>query len=177
LSVKLRSRELTDGRERAAHRALLYALGLTKAEISQPFVGVANSWTELVPGHMHLRSIGDSVKAGIRMEVGTPFEFNTIAICDGMCQGHVGMRYSLPSREISRLDRAHGRGSPPGRARPDSRLRQDRSRSSNGSCTTEYSLNSCHSGADDAREARWKKPHDDRHQGTRRRSLDQNNLR
>ena len=97
--MKLRSRELTDGRERAAHRALLYALGLTKAEISQPFIGVANSWTELVPGHMHLRSIADSVKAGIRMDGGTPFEFNTIALCDGMCQGHVGMRYPLPSRE------------------------------------------------------------------------------
>ena len=95
----MRSREVTEGRERAGHRALLYALGLTKAEVSQPFVGIANSWTELVPGHIHLRSLADSVKAGIRMEGGTPFEFNTIAVCDGLCQGHIGMRYSLPSRE------------------------------------------------------------------------------
>jgi dihydroxy-acid dehydratase len=96
----LRSREMIEGRERAAHRALLHALGLTKKEVLQPFIAVVNSWNEIVPGHIHLRTLAESVKAGVRLAGGTPFEFNTIAICDGLCQGHVGMKYSLPSREV-----------------------------------------------------------------------------
>ncbi len=98
--MKLRSREIVETRERAAHRSLLYAIGLTKREMAQPLVAVANSWNEIVPGHVPLRSLADAVKAGIRMAGGTPLEFNTIAICDGLCQGHDGMRYSLPSREV-----------------------------------------------------------------------------
>ncbi len=97
---ELRSREIVEGRQRGAHRSLLYALGLTKQEISRPFVAVVNSWNEIVPGHVHLKGIAEAVKRGIRMGGGTPFEFDTIAICDGLCQGHEGMKYSLPSREV-----------------------------------------------------------------------------
>lgn len=95
-----RSREITEGRERAAHRALLYAIGLTREEMSKPLVAIANSWNEIVPGHIHLRSLGEAVKEGVRSAGGTPLEFDTIAICDGLCQGHVGMSYPLPSRDL-----------------------------------------------------------------------------
>jgi dihydroxy-acid dehydratase len=75
-------------------------LGLTDDEIAQPFVGIANSFNEIVPGHTHLRSIAEAVKAGVRTAGGTPFEFNVIGICDGIAMNHQGMKYSLPSREI-----------------------------------------------------------------------------
>lgn len=88
------------GIERAPHRALLKALGLTDEDISKPFIGVANSFTSIVPGHIHLKNIGEAVKAGILEAGGTPFEFNTIAVCDGLAMGHQGMRFSLPSREL-----------------------------------------------------------------------------
>ena len=96
----MRSREIVEGCERAAHRSLLYALGLTKTDLLKPFVAVVNSWTEIVPGHSHLKILAEAVKSGVRMAGGTPLEFNTIAICDGLCQGHEGMRYPLPSREV-----------------------------------------------------------------------------
>jgi dihydroxy-acid dehydratase len=98
--MKLRSREIIEGRQRAAHRSLFYALGLTKKELSNPFVAVVNSWNELVPGHIHIKNFAAAVKKGIQSAGGTAFEFNTIAICDGICQGHEGMKYPLPSREI-----------------------------------------------------------------------------
>jgi len=88
------------GIERAAHRSLLYALGCDEDDIAQPLVGVVNSFTEIVPGHIHLRPIAEAVKAGVRSGGGTPFEFNTIAVCDGIAMGHIGMKYSLPSREL-----------------------------------------------------------------------------
>ena len=66
----------------------------------KPFIGVANSYTNIVPGHIHLRTIGEAVKEGILAAGGIPFEFSTIAVCDGVAMGHIGMRYSLPSREI-----------------------------------------------------------------------------
>ncbi|WP_240986813.1 dihydroxy-acid dehydratase [Acididesulfobacillus acetoxydans] len=88
------------GADRAPHRSLLKALGLTEREIARPFVGVVNSYTELVPGHMHLRQIADAVKAGIRENGGTPFEFSTVAVCDGLAMGHEGMHFSLASREL-----------------------------------------------------------------------------
>ncbi|UEC42742.1 MAG: Dihydroxy-acid dehydratase [Methanothrix sp.] len=88
------------GPERAPHRALLKATGLIDEEIGRPFVGVANSWNEFIPGHIHLDKISQAVKAGIRMAGGVPFEFHTIGLCDGIAMGHRGMRYSLPSREI-----------------------------------------------------------------------------
>jgi dihydroxy-acid dehydratase len=96
----MRSDEMKSGIERAPHRSLLKALGLTDKDIAKPFVGVANSFTTIVPGHIHLRNIGEAVKAGVLEAGGTPFEFNTIAVCDGLAMGHQGMRYSLPSREL-----------------------------------------------------------------------------
>jgi dihydroxy-acid dehydratase len=88
------------GIERAAHRALLHALGCTRAEMDKPFIGIVNSFSEIVPGHMHLRGIAEAVKAGVREGGGVPFEVNTIAVCDGIAMGHAGMKYSLPSREL-----------------------------------------------------------------------------
>jgi len=96
----MRSDEIKQGVERAAHRALLKALGLTDSDIAKPFIGMANSYTTIVPGHVHLRQLGEAVKEGILTAGGTPFEFNTIAVCDGLAMGHEGMRYSLPSREL-----------------------------------------------------------------------------
>jgi len=98
--MNLRTRELYDGLERAAHRALLYSVGFTKEDFGKPVVAVVNSWNEIVAGHIHLRGLAEAVKGGIREGSGIPIEFNTIAICDGLCQGHVGMRYPLPSREV-----------------------------------------------------------------------------
>ncbi len=86
--------------ERSSHRALLKSLGLTDEDMTKPFIGIANSYTNIVPGHVHLRAIGEAVKEGILAAGGTPFEFNTIAVCDGIAMGHEGMRYSLPSREL-----------------------------------------------------------------------------
>lgn len=76
------------------------ALGLNDRELAQPLVGIVNSYSEIIPGHAHLRQIADAVKAGVRMAGGTPLEFNTIGICDGIAMGHQGMYFSLPSREI-----------------------------------------------------------------------------
>lgn len=97
----MRSDEVKKGIKRAAHRALLKSLGLTDQEIARPWIAVVNSWNEIVPGHVHLRKIAEAVKRGVRLAGGTPFEFNTIAVCDGIAQGTIGMRYSLPSREIT----------------------------------------------------------------------------
>ena len=96
----LRSGQLTNGIERAAHRALLYSTGLDTEDLKKPMVAVVNSFTEMVPGHIHLREIADFVKLGIAEAGGVAREFSTIAICDGLCQGHKGMSYPLPSREI-----------------------------------------------------------------------------
>jgi dihydroxy-acid dehydratase len=88
------------GLERAPHRSLFKALGLTDREIEQPMIGIANSANELIPGHLHLHQISEAVKAGIRMAGGTPLEFFTIGVCDGIVMGHEGMKYSLSSREL-----------------------------------------------------------------------------
>jgi len=96
----MRSDEIKLGTERAPHRALLKSLGLTDQDIAKPFIGIANSYTSIVPGHIHLRVLGEAVKEGILEAGGTPFEFDTIAVCDGLAMGHQGMRYSLPSREL-----------------------------------------------------------------------------
>ncbi len=96
----MRSDNIKRGLERAPHRSLLKVVGLTDEEMSLPFIGVVNSWNEVVPGHMHLDKLAEAVKAGIRMAGGVPFEFNTIGICDGIAMGHTGMRNSLPSREL-----------------------------------------------------------------------------
>lgn len=96
----MKSDEIKTGIEKAPHRALLKSLGLQDDDMTKPFIGVANSYTNIVPGHIHLRSIGEAVKDGILSAGGIPFEFSTIAVCDGIAMGHIGMRYSLPSREI-----------------------------------------------------------------------------
>jgi dihydroxy-acid dehydratase len=96
----MKSDAVKKGIERAPHRSLLYALGCTREEMDKPFIGVVNSFTEVVPGHIHLREIGEAVKEGIREGGGVPFEFNTMAMCDGIAMNHAGMKYSLPSREL-----------------------------------------------------------------------------
>jgi dihydroxy-acid dehydratase len=96
----LRSDILKTGVARAPSRALLKAMGVTDEEIARPLIGIANSANELVPGHIHLDRIVEAVKAGIRMSGGTPLEFSTIGVCDGLAMGHIGMKYSLASREL-----------------------------------------------------------------------------
>jgi dihydroxy-acid dehydratase len=96
----LKSDAVKRGIEKAPHRALFKSLGLDDDDIAKPLIGIANSYTNIVPGHIHLRTLGEAVKEGILSAGGTPFEFNTIAVCDGIAMGHEGMRYSLPSREI-----------------------------------------------------------------------------
>jgi len=96
----MKSEAIKKGLERAPHRSLLRAVGVKPEEMSRPFIGVVNSFTEIVPGHMHLRELAQAVKEGVRHAGGVPFEFNTIAICDGIAMNHAGMKYSLPSREL-----------------------------------------------------------------------------
>ncbi len=96
----MKSDAIKRGIERAPHRSLLHALGCTPRDLDKPFIGVVNSFTEIVPGHVHLRSIAEAVKEGVRAGGGVPFEFNTIAVCDGIAMDHAGMKYSLPSREL-----------------------------------------------------------------------------
>jgi dihydroxy-acid dehydratase len=91
---------MTKGLEKAPHRSLLYALGLTREEMNRPLVGVVNASNEIIPGHVHLHRIAEAVKAGIRLAGGTPVEFPAIGVCDGLAMNHEGMRFSLPSREI-----------------------------------------------------------------------------
>jgi dihydroxy-acid dehydratase len=96
----MRSDKIKKGMQRAPHRSLLRACGVTDDEMERPFIGVANSFTDIVPGHIHLKQIADAVKLGISQAGGVPFEFSTMAICDGIAMNHEGMRYSLASREI-----------------------------------------------------------------------------
>jgi len=88
------------GIERAPHRSLLRAVGCSSDDWDKPFIGVINSFSEVVPGHVHLRTIAKAVKEGIHSQGGVPFEVNTIAVCDGIAMNHQGMKYSLPSREL-----------------------------------------------------------------------------
>ena len=96
----MRSNLMKKGVERAPHRSLFKAMGYTDEEIARPLIGVVNSYNEIIPGHIHLRSVTEQVKAGIRMAGGTPVEFPTIGVCDGIAMGHLGMKYSLASREL-----------------------------------------------------------------------------
>ena len=96
----MKSDAIKRGLERAPHRALLHALGCDTSDMEKPFIGVVNSFTEVVPGHVHLREIAEEVKMGVRAAGGVPFELNTIAVCDGIAMGHSGMKFSLPSREL-----------------------------------------------------------------------------
>jgi len=96
----MRSDMIKKGIDRAPHRSLLYATGVKTSDLEKPFIGVCNSFIEIIPGHKHLNHFGEIVKEAIREAGGIPFEFNTIGVDDGIAMGHIGMRYSLPSREI-----------------------------------------------------------------------------
>ncbi len=96
----MRSDNVTKGVERAPNRSLFYALGYTKEELDRPLIGIVSSQNEIVPGHMNLDKITQAVKAGVRMAGGTPIMFPAIAVCDGIAMGHVGMKYSLVTREL-----------------------------------------------------------------------------
>jgi dihydroxy-acid dehydratase len=96
----MRSDVVKKGIERAPHRSLLRAVGCSSDDWDKPFIGVINSFTEIVPGHIHLQTIAKAGKEGIRSRGGVPFEVNTIAVCDGIAMNHPGMKYSLPSREL-----------------------------------------------------------------------------
>jgi dihydroxy-acid dehydratase len=96
----MRSDELTNGPARAPHRSLLRALGIARTDAGRPLIGVANSFNELIPGHMHLRSIAEQVKYGVYQAGGIPVEFGVIGVCDGLAMNHEGMNYSLVSREV-----------------------------------------------------------------------------
>ena len=97
--MDLRSLQVKSGPERAWHRALLKSMGYIDEELERPWIGIANAQNEVLPGHYHLKMIADAVKAGVRMAGGTPFEFNTVGVCDGIAMAHEGMKYPLPSRE------------------------------------------------------------------------------
>ena len=96
----MRSDRIKKGPERGPHRSLLKATGLTDTDIRRPFIGVANSYTDVIPGHVHLDAVGEYVKRQVHAAGGTPIMFNTIGICDGIAMGHYGMKYSLASREL-----------------------------------------------------------------------------
>jgi dihydroxy-acid dehydratase len=96
----MRSERIKSGIERAPHRALLKATGVTDADMQKPFIAVVNSYIDIVPGHVHLQEFGRLIKNAVRQAGGVPFEFNTIGVDDGIAMGHSGMKYSLPSREL-----------------------------------------------------------------------------
>ncbi|MFD0768656.1 dihydroxy-acid dehydratase [Bacillus sp. CGMCC 1.60114] len=96
----MRSNMIKQGIDRAPHRSLLHAAGVKEEDFHKPFIAICNSYIDIVPGHIHLRDLADVAKAAIREAGGVPFEFNTIGVDDGIAMGHIGMRYSLPSREI-----------------------------------------------------------------------------
>jgi dihydroxy-acid dehydratase len=98
--AELRSNMIKQGVDRAPHRSLLRAAGVKEEDFGKPFIAVCNSYIDIVPGHVHLQEFGKLVKEAIREAGGVPFEFNTIGVDDGIAMGHIGMRYSLPSREI-----------------------------------------------------------------------------
>lgn len=98
--MDLRSKNVTQGVERAPNRSLFYAMGYTKEELERPLIGVVSAHSEIVPGHFHLDKLTEAVKAGVRMAGGTPIMIPSIGVCDGIAMGHIGMKYSLPSREL-----------------------------------------------------------------------------
>lgn len=96
----MRSDRIKRGFTRAPHRALLKATGVRDEDMNKPFIAICNSYIDIIPGHMHLQAVGQKVKAAVRRAGGIPFEFNTIGVDDGIAMGHIGMNYSLPSREL-----------------------------------------------------------------------------
>ncbi|MDD4494216.1 MAG: dihydroxy-acid dehydratase [Eubacteriales bacterium] len=109
----MKSDSVKKGIEKAPHRSLFKAMGYTDEELARPLIGIANSKSEIIPGHIHLDKIAEAVKAGIRMAGGTPIEFGAIGVCDGIAMGHIGMNYSLATRELiadscEAMGKAHG---------------------------------------------------------------------
>lgn len=98
--MALRSANVTQGIEKAPMRSLFYAMGYTKEELDRPLIGVISAYSEIVPGHYHLDKVTEAVKAGVRMAGGTPIMIPSIGVCDGIAMGHIGMKYSLASREL-----------------------------------------------------------------------------
>lgn len=98
--MNLNSERVTKGVERAPNRSLFYAMGYTKEELERPLIGVVSAHSEVVPGHFHLDKVTEAVKAGVRIAGGTPIMVPSIGVCDGIAMGHIGMKYSLPSREL-----------------------------------------------------------------------------
>ena len=96
----MKSDAVTKGMQQAPHRSLFNALGLTREELDRPLVGIVSSYNEIVPGHMNLDKIVEAVKLGVAMGGGTPIVFPAIAVCDGIAMGHVGMKYSLVTRDL-----------------------------------------------------------------------------
>ena len=92
--MDLRSKNVTQGVERAPNRSLFYAMGYTKEELERPLIGVVTAHSEIVPGHFHLDKLTEAVKAGVRMAGGTPVMIPSIGVCDGIAMGHIGMKYS-----------------------------------------------------------------------------------
>src|SRR5690606_35816159 len=110
---RLISDRVKKGFEKAPHRSLFKAMGYTDEELAKPLIGIVNAHSEIVPGHVHLNTIAEAVKAGVRMAGGTPIEFPSIGVCDGIAMNHIGMKYSLASREliadsIEAMAMAHG---------------------------------------------------------------------
>ena len=99
-AMEKKSNHVTKGVERAPMRSLFYAMGYTKEELERPLIAVVSAHSEIVPGHIHLDRIAEAVKAGVRMAGGTPIMVPAIGVCDGIAMGHIGMKYSLPSREL-----------------------------------------------------------------------------
>lgn len=111
--MKWNSKNVTEGVERAPNRSLFHAMGYTNEELDRPLIGVVSAYSEIVPGHIHLDKISEAVKAGIRIAGGTPILVPSIGVCDGIAMGHIGMKYSLPSREliadsVETMTRSHG---------------------------------------------------------------------
>ena len=128
--------KVVDGFHNAPHRSLYHALGLTKEEQARPLIGIVSSYNEIVPGHMNLDKIADAVKRGVAMAGGTPIMFPAICVCDGIAMGHVGMKYSLVTRDLiadstEAMVMAHGCDDP--------ELRQKRARAFNGGGAAEHS--------------------------------------
>ncbi|MFH1737229.1 MAG: dihydroxy-acid dehydratase, partial [Actinomycetota bacterium] len=93
------SRTMKEGITKAPQRSLLKAVGLSDDDIRKPLIAIANSFNDIVPGHIHLDKVAAAAKEGVREAGGTPLQFSTIGVCDGIARNHLGMRYSLPSRE------------------------------------------------------------------------------
>ncbi|WP_099204888.1 dihydroxy-acid dehydratase [Scatolibacter rhodanostii] len=111
--MKWNSKNVTEGVERAPNRSLFHAMGYTNEELDRPLIGVVSAYSEVVPGHIHLDKIAEAVKAGVRIAGGTPILVPSIGVCDGIAMGHIGMKYSLPSREliadsVETMTRSHG---------------------------------------------------------------------